>query len=150
MNVRKQIRITHNHSNTFSQTLVLSLKTWSWLYFTPVTRRRKTTTTLTKYLSCKWLDFDQTLKQMPTVMVTFVQATYVLMTFVHISNISAVTGLFCSKFWVKKNKGIKWVMSLKFWSKKVRCRKFLWSLKKNFGVKKKFWVPKTRVKNKFS
>ena len=62
--------------------------------------------------------FDQTLEQMPTVMVTFVQATYVLATFVHISNISAVTGLFCSKFWVKKNKGIKWVFSLKFWSKK--------------------------------
>ena len=29
---------------------------------------------------------------MPTVMVTIVQATYALATFVHISNISAVTG----------------------------------------------------------
>ena len=44
-------------------------------------------------------DFDQTLKvgswehleQIPTVTVTFVQATFVLMTFVHIRNISTVT-----------------------------------------------------------
>ena len=44
-------------------------------------------------------EFDETLKigswehleQIPTVMVTFVQATFVLTTFVHIRNISAVT-----------------------------------------------------------
>ena len=52
-----------------------------------------------EYLSCYWLDFDETLKvgswehleQIPTVMVTFVHATFVLTTYVHISNISAVT-----------------------------------------------------------
>ena len=129
----------------FCQTSVLSLKTWSWLCFTTVTRRRRTTTTphqisqllLTRfwpnfkhrflgssrtdfnchrdicpgnicpgnicpyqeYLSCYWLHSDQALKvgswdnlyQIPTVMGTFVKATDVLATFVHISNISAVT-----------------------------------------------------------
>ena len=52
-----------------------------------------------QYLSCYFLDLDQTLKagswdnlqQIPTVMVTFVEATYVLATFVHNSNISAIT-----------------------------------------------------------
>ena len=34
---------------------------------------------------------------MPTVMVTFVQATYALVTFVQITNISAVTGLILTK-----------------------------------------------------
>ena len=51
------------------------------------------------YLSCYWPDFDQTLKVdswenlevIPTVMVTFVQAIFVLATFVHIRNISADT-----------------------------------------------------------
>ena len=51
-----------------------------------------------QYLSCYWDDFDQTwnigswehLKQIPTVMVTFVSATFVLATFVHIKNNSAV------------------------------------------------------------
>ena len=49
--------------------------------------------------SCYWADFDQTLKigyldhlkQILTVTVTFVQATFGLVTFVHIRNISAVT-----------------------------------------------------------
>ena len=44
-------------------------------------------------------DYDETLKigswehleQIPTVMVTFVEATFVLVTFVHIRNISALT-----------------------------------------------------------
>ena len=52
-----------------------------------------------EYLSCYWPDFDDTLKksswehveQIPTVMVTFVQATFVLVTFAHIRNISPVT-----------------------------------------------------------
>ena len=52
-----------------------------------------------EYLSCYWSDFDQTLKVdswdhlelIPTVMSTFVQAIFVLVTFVHIRNISAVT-----------------------------------------------------------
>merc|ERR1711954_206802 len=53
-----------------------------------------------QYLSCYWPDLDQTLNKgsweniqhITTVTVTFVQAT-----FVHISNISAVTGL----IWIK-------------------------------------------------
>ena len=57
------------------------------------------------YLSCYWLDLDQTLnkgswehiQQITTVTTTFVQATFVLGTFVHISNISAVTG----PIWIK-------------------------------------------------
>ena len=52
-----------------------------------------------QYLSCYLPDFDETsnigswehLEQSPTVMVTLVQATFVLATFVHIRNISAVT-----------------------------------------------------------
>ena len=67
-----------------------------------------TTTTQTlrqQYLSCYWPDLDQTLnkgswehiQQITTVTTTFVQATFVLGTFVHISNISAVTG----PIWIK-------------------------------------------------
>ena len=52
-----------------------------------------------EYLSSNWTDFDETLKigswehqeQIPTVTVTFVQATFFLVTFVHIRSISAVT-----------------------------------------------------------
>ena len=52
-----------------------------------------------QYLSCYGPDFDKTLKegswehlkQNLTFTVTFVQATFVLETFVHIRNISAVT-----------------------------------------------------------
>ena len=52
-----------------------------------------------QYLSCYWPDLDQTLnkgswehiQQIRTVTSTFVQATFVLGTLVHISNISAVT-----------------------------------------------------------
>ena len=58
-----------------------------------------------QYLSCYWPDLDQTLnkgfweqiQQITTVPMTFVQATFVLGTFVHISNISAVTG----PIWIK-------------------------------------------------
>merc|ERR1712115_361904 len=50
-----------------------------------------------QYLSCYWPDFDQTLnegswehiKQITTVIMTFVHATFFLGTFVYISNISA-------------------------------------------------------------
>ena len=52
-----------------------------------------------QYLSCFWPGFDETLKvaswelleQIPTSKLTFVQAIFVLATFVHIRNISAVT-----------------------------------------------------------
>ena len=52
-----------------------------------------------QYLSCYWPNFDQTLnvgswehlEEIPNVTVTFVQATFVLATFVHIRNILAVT-----------------------------------------------------------
>ena len=54
---------------------------------------------MSPYLSCYWPDFDQTLKvgswepleEIPTAIVSFVQATFVLATFVHIRNILAVT-----------------------------------------------------------
>ena len=61
-----------------------------------------------EYLNCYWSDFDQTLKVgfwnhfllIPTVTVTFVQATFVLETFVHIRDISAVTDPILNKlFW---------------------------------------------------
>ena len=60
-----------------------------------------------EYLSCYSPDFDKTLKvgswdhleQIPTVMMIFVQATFVLATFVHISNISAVTDPILARFW---------------------------------------------------
>ena len=52
-----------------------------------------------EYLHCYWTDFDETLKlasweqleQIPTIKLIFVQATFVLATFVHIRNISTVT-----------------------------------------------------------
>ena len=58
-----------------------------------------------QYLSCYWPDCGQTLnkgsweliQQITTVTMTFVQATFFLGTFVHISNISAVTG----PIWIK-------------------------------------------------
>ena len=97
-------RVFHNsihrllpHLQSCCQTSVLSLKTWSWLCFTPVTTTRtRRTRTPTKYLSCYWPDFDQTLnvgtweplEQIPTVTVTFVHATFVLVTYISISGIS--------------------------------------------------------------
>ena len=72
----------------------------------PTTHSPTTTQTLRQqYLSCYCPDFDQTLSVVPwehiqqisTVTVTFVQATFVLGTFVHISNISVVTG----PIWIK-------------------------------------------------
>ena len=58
-----------------------------------------------EYISCYSPDFEQTLKvgswdhleQIPTVMVTFFQATFVLPTFVHIRNISSVTNQILTK-----------------------------------------------------
>ena len=58
-----------------------------------------TETQCQQYFSCYLPDFDETLKvgscehleQIPTVRVTFVHATFVLVTYVHIRNISAVT-----------------------------------------------------------
>ena len=52
-----------------------------------------------EYLSCYWSDFDETLKassgehleQIPIVTGTFVQASFVLATFVHVRNISVVS-----------------------------------------------------------
>ena len=59
----------------------------------------------TTVLSCYGLNFDETLKvgscehleQIPTVMVIFAQAPFVLATFVHIRNISALTYLILMK-----------------------------------------------------
>ena len=58
----------------------------------------------TKYLSCYWPDFDQTLnvgtweplEQIPTVTVTFVNATFVLVTYISISGISQ---MLLARFW---------------------------------------------------
>ena len=56
-----------------------------------------------EYLSCYRLYFDQTLKVdfwdhlIPTVIATFIQVIFVLATFVHIRNISAVTDLNLTK-----------------------------------------------------
>ena len=53
-----------------------------------------------EYLSCYWTNFNETLKvaswehleQIPTIKLTFVQATFLRVTIVHIRDISAVTG----------------------------------------------------------
>ena len=66
-----------------------SSQTWSWLCITPVTTRTRICPT--KNLSCYGPDFDETLKvaswghleQILTVNVTFVQATFAQVTFVH-------------------------------------------------------------------
>ena len=58
-----------------------------------------------QYLSCYWSDFDETLKvaswghveQIPTIKLTYVQATFVLATFVYIRNITAVTDSILTK-----------------------------------------------------
>ena len=58
-----------------------------------------------QYLSCYWSDFDETLKvgswehleHIPTVTMTFVQATFVLATFVNIRNISTVADMILTK-----------------------------------------------------
>ena len=60
-----------------------------------------------QYLSCYWPDFDQALKigfwdhleQISSAMATFVQAIFVLVTFIHIKNISADTDPILTKFW---------------------------------------------------
>ena len=65
----------------------------------PLSQQQEQEQPPTKYLSCYWPDFDQTLnigswkhlEHILTVMYTFVQATFVLATFVHIRNITAVT-----------------------------------------------------------
>ena len=52
-----------------------------------------------EYFGCYWSDFDETLKvaswkhleQIPTIKFKFVHATFVLSTFVHVSNILVVT-----------------------------------------------------------
>ena len=79
------------------------------------------------YLSCCWPDFDKTLQvgscehleQIPTVTVTFVQAlfsraTFVLVTFVHIRNISAVTDMIWTK---RQGQGKVKAMSRQGWGK---------------------------------
>ena len=62
-----------------------------------------------QYLRCYWPDFDQNLKvyswdlfeHNPTVTMTFVQATLVLATFVHIVNISDVNDPILTKLYLK-------------------------------------------------
>ena len=73
----------------------------AWLRLTLNTEIGLHTTTIQtlrqQYLSSYWPDFEQTsnvgswehLKQISNVTMTFVQVTYVLATFAHISNISA-------------------------------------------------------------
>ena len=64
-----------------------------------------------QYLNCYWSDLDKTLKkgswdhleQIPTVMGTFDHATFVLATFVHIRNISAVTDPISTRSLFEKN-----------------------------------------------
>ena len=64
-----------------------------------------TETQCQQYLSCFWPNFDETLnvdswkhlEQIPSVMVTFFQATFVLTLFVHIRNISALTVMILAK-----------------------------------------------------
>ena len=81
-----------------------------------------TETQCQEYLSCYWPDVDETLQvgsweqleqiptlkvgscehleQIPTARVTFVHATFVLVTFVHIRNMSVVTDLISMKLWM--------------------------------------------------
>ena len=89
-----------NHNLTQYQPYIplVGLEMKMTLYTTPPPH--PTETQWQQYLSCYQSDFDETLgswehlKQIPTVRVTFFQATFVLVTFVHFRNISAVTGRF--------------------------------------------------------
>ena len=74
--------------------------------FTPPPPLPTTLTRCWQYLSCYWPDFDQTLKigswdhlkQIPIVMMTFAQATFVLATSVHMRNNTAVNDRILTKF----------------------------------------------------
>ena len=76
--------------------------TIKWLCTTPP-HPTTTETQCQQYLSCYWPDFDETLKvgscehleQIPTIRVTFVQATFVLR---HLS-ISGISQLLLTRFW---------------------------------------------------
>ena len=98
-----------NPNQTTTQPNKLGL-TRKWLYTTthhhpPPPTPPTPQTQCRQYLSCYWPDFDETLKvaslehleQIPSIKLTFVQATFVLATIVHIRNISAVTDLILMK-----------------------------------------------------
>ena len=89
---------------------------------------------------------------MPTVLVTFVQATYTLVTFVHISNISVVTGLILT--WTKLLR-VQFFFNTKFFSRpkisfglKVFRLEILLDPKKNLDLKL-FFKPKIFLDPKF-
>ena len=75
-----------------------------------------------EYLSCYWPDFDETLQvgswehleQILTVTVTFVQATFVLLTFEHIRNISAVIDTIWTKLERQGEGNVKAMSTLGF------------------------------------
>ena len=68
---------------------------------------------------------------MPTVMVTFDKATYVLGTFVHISNISTVTDPILTKYFDTILGGLNFCRPHSFWTK------LFWT--KEFFIPKSFW-----------
>ena len=81
---------------------------------------------MSPYLSCYWPDFDQTskksswnpLSQMQTITVAFAMATFVLATFVHIRNISAVTDPILTK---------QFAGGLNFFNQHFYNQNFLWT-----------------------
>ena len=93
-------------------------------------------------LSCYWPDFDETLKvgswehleQIPTIMVTFVQATFDQAIFARIRNIEAVTNqnLFYHKFF-----GPNIFLNLNFLDPKFFGPKLLWT--QLYSSAKFFW-----------
>ena len=107
-----------------------------------------------QYLSCYWPDFDQTLKigswkhleQIPAITVTFVKATFVLVTFVHIRNVWAITDPILTKlFWLKFVGALMFgtkIFEQKFFGTKILFYlnkfgpKFLWT---NFFSTKNFF-----------
>ena len=87
----------------------------------------------TKYLSCYWPNFDQTLnmgfwehlEQIPTVTVKFVLATLVLLTFVYIRDKSAVTDPNSTKLLGPNFLGaLFFVGHHSFWRKLLLTRRF--------------------------
>ena len=117
-----------------------------------------------EYISCHWPDFNQTLKvsswnhlsQMLIVTVTFVRATFLLATFVHIRNISAVTEHILTKPFGPNflhaliSLDPKFCWPTNFWSQNFLDRrfwdsKFLWT--KNFVDANFLWTQHFLTKN---
>ena len=91
-NVLSQPQLNHNSTQPNKTKIGFDMKMTLHHHQPPQTQHHQ-------YLSCYWPNFNQTLnkgswdhlQQIPTMTMTFVKATFVMATSVHIRNVSAVT-----------------------------------------------------------